>query len=111
MLELSRSCDLELCAFVFGFDPHCDLALRVESRDPCFMLTLGIHCSVLLELEAVSLLLVSRDGSHQSEKFVGSRVAAESEESVVEGETKLKEKKREENMEKAAMAKKQKKEI
>ena len=73
---------------MFGFDPHCDLALRVESRDPCFMLTLGIHCSVLLELEAVSLLLVSRDGSHQSEKFVGSRVAAESEESVVEGEKK-----------------------
>jgi len=76
------------------------------------MLTLGIHCSVLLELEAVSLLLVSRDGSHQSEKFVGSRVAAESEESVVEGEKKeLKEKKREEKMEKAAVAKKQKKEI
>ena len=73
---------------MFGFDPHCDLALRVESRDPCFMLTLGIHCSVLLELEAVSLLLVSRDGSHQCEKFVGSRVAAESEESVVEGEKK-----------------------
>ena len=97
---------------MFGFDPHCDLALRVESRDPCFMLTLGIHCSVLLELEAVSLLLVSRDGSHQSETFVGSRVAAESEESVVEGEKKeLKEKKREENMEKAAVAKKQKKEI
>ena len=71
---------------MFGFDPHCDLALRVESRDPCFMLTLSIHCSVLLELEAVSLLLVSRDGSHQSEKCVGSRVAAESEESVVEGE-------------------------
>ena len=97
---------------MFGFDPHCDLALRVESRDPCFMLTLGIHCSVLLELEAVSLLLVSRDGSHQSEKFVGSRVAAESEESVVEGEQKeLKEKKRKEKMEKAAVAKKQKKEI
>ena len=98
---------------MFNFDPHCDLALRVESRDPCFMLTLGIHCSVLLELEAVSLLLlVSRDGSHQSEKFVGSRLAAESEESVAEGKKKeLKEKKREEKMDKAAMAKKQKKEI
>ena len=35
MLELSRSCDLELRAFVFGFDPHCDLALRVGARDPC----------------------------------------------------------------------------